>query len=72
MKTSVFTVGSVTYAIKAKRLLAREGLTSKLVKTDASKSTGGCAYGIEFPTKDLYAAASIMRSAGIYYQHYEK
>lgn len=72
MKTSVFTVGSVTYAIKAKKLLAREGLSSKLVKADTSKTSSGCEYGIEFLSKDLYAAASILRSAGIYYQHYEK
>ena len=72
MKTTVFTVGSVTYAIKAKKLLAREGLTSKLVKADASKAADGCMYGIEFPTKYFYTAANILRSAGIFYRSYEK
>lgn len=72
MKTAVFTVGSVTYALKAKKLLAREGLVAKLVKTDASADGNGCAYGIEFPARDFYTAASILRSAGIYYEIYEK
>ncbi len=72
MRTTVVTVGSVTYAIKAKKLLTREGLTAKLVKTDASKTAHGCAYGIEFPTKDFYTAVSVLRSAGVYYTLYEK
>ncbi len=72
MKTTVLTVGSVTHAIKAKKLLSREGLRAKLIKTDASKTAHGCAYGIEIPTKDFYTAVSILRSAGVYYQLYEK
>ena len=72
LQTTVFTVGSVTLAIKAKKLLARDGIASKLVKADASKSAGGCVYGIEFPTKDLYAVANVLRSANVYYKNYEK
>lgn len=73
MKTAVITVGSVTYALKAKKLLAREGLTAKLVKADPSDKGGsGCTYGLEFPARDFYTVASILRSAGIYYQIYEK
>ncbi len=72
MKTTVLTVGSVTYAIKAKRLLSREGISAKLIKSNAENTAEGCAYGIKFPTKDFYGAVSVLRSAGIYYQIYEK
>ena len=72
LKTTVFAVGSITYAIKAKKLLSSEGIVAKLVKTNPEKTEHGCAYGIEFPQKDLLSAANAMRSANIYYQLYEK
>ncbi len=72
MKTTVITTGSVTYAIKAKKLLAREGIASKLIKADVSKTKSGCSYGVEFPSSEFYTAANILRSNGIRYGVYEK
>lgn len=72
MKTTVLAVGSVTYAQKAKKLLAREGLVSKLIKTDASAVGMGCTYGIEIPSKNLFSAANVLRSNGVSYEAYEK
>lgn len=72
MKTTVITVGSVTYAIKAKKLLLREGLSARLVKNGSESSARGCMHGIEIPTKDFFGAAAVLRDAGIPYQAYEK
>ena len=71
MKTAVVTVGSVTQAIKARKLLAREGIMSKLVKTDAGQRARGCAYGVEFSSKELFGVADVLRSNGIHYELYD-
>ena len=70
-KTTI-TVGSVTYAIKARKLLERMRIHSKLVKIDVSKTSGGCTYGITFDTEDFYSAAMGLRNAGISYQIYSQ
>ena len=72
MNKTTITVGSVTYAIKARKLLQRMRIHSKLVKTDASKSSGGCIYGIELKTEDFYNAVMGLRNAGISYQLYSQ
>ena len=72
MNKTTITVGSVTYAIKARKVLQRMRIHSKLVKTDASRSSGGCTYGIEFNTEDFYNAVMGLRNAGISYQLYSQ
>ena len=68
-KTTI-TVGSVTYAIKARRLFMRMNIKSKLVKLDAKKSKNGCTHGLEFSTEDFYAAVMGLKNAGINYSIY--
>ena len=68
-KTTI-TVGSVTYAIKARRLLMRMNIKSKLVKLDTKKSKNGCTHGLEFSTEDFYAAVMGLKNAGINYSIY--
>lgn len=70
-KTTI-TVGSVTYAIKARKILQRMRIHSKLVKTDAARSSGGCTYGIEFKTEDFYNVVMGLRNAGISYHLYSQ
>ena len=41
-------MSSLTYCIKAQRLLAESAIQSVIVKLDASLTKRGCAYGIEF------------------------
>lgn len=69
MKTTI-TVGSVTYAIKARKLLQRIGIDSKLVKVDNTKANKGCEYGIEFPSNFLYDVVAELKSHGIAYSVY--
>ena len=56
-------IGSISYAIKAKRLLAREGITSNLVKE--SDNTSGCSYGISFDGRDSFRISAVLKDAGI-------
>lgn len=57
------TVSSLTYAIKGQKLLAKEGIESRLVKPNAKKARRGCAFGIEFPCQELRHARSILTAA---------
>ena len=64
---TVIAIGSVTYAIKARRVLSRNGIQSKLVKIDALESHNGCTHGLEIDSEDFYATVMGLRNAGISY-----
>ena len=65
----ILTVGSMTYAIKARKTLNRKDIPSKLVKINESK---GCAYGIEIDDTKLLSAVSALKENGIQYSLYER
>ena len=69
MNRRTITVGSVTYAHKARRLLQHKGISSHLVKLDAARSKNGCTYGIEFEADDFYNVVMELKSAGIEYNY---
>ena len=56
-------VGSISYAIKAKRLLAKEGILANIVKE--TSHTEGCSYGLSFAEKDAYRVSAVLAGAGI-------
>ena len=62
----------MTYALKARRILARRGIEAKAVKTDGGKENEGCAYGIEVRDADFYATVNILRENEISYSIWEK
>ena len=66
----IVTVGSVTYAIKLRRLLSREGIRSKLVKVDKAGTQNGCTHGIELGRSDFYRAVVIMKENNVVYSVY--
>ena len=70
MKKITVTVGTVTYAIKLRRLLLRAGIRSKLVKVNSNKTEGGCTHGVELDEINFYYAVVIMRNNGINYSLY--
>ncbi len=47
MNKCVFSIGSVTHAIKAQRALSEHSIPSKVVKTNNDRHNRGCTYGIE-------------------------
>ena len=56
-------VGSISYAIKAKRTLAKEGIAADLVKE--TDQTSGCSYGLSFRAEESYRVHAILSGAGI-------
>ena len=67
MKTGIITVSTVTVGIKARKILAKSGIKTKIVKLDSERS--GCTYGLEFNIKDFYDIASILRTNKIDYRY---
>jgi hypothetical protein len=66
----ILTVGSVTYAIKARKLLAGIGIPSELIKVDASLSDKGCNFGIKIPYVRFYDAIEELKARKIPYSVY--
>ena len=69
MNKTIITVGSVTYAIKLRKLLAREGIESELVKISAN-DFGGCTHGVKINKANYFNAVGILREKGIEYSVY--
>ena len=67
MKTIIITLGSMTLAIKAKKLLSKNGINAKLVKPVASQTSNGCSYGIEVGPNDFYSSIVILKSKNMEY-----
>ena len=67
MTNTVFSIGSVTHAIKAQRALSDNNVPSKVVKTKTSKNGKGCSYGIETERMYYVTAERILDNYGIGY-----
>ncbi len=70
MNIATITVGSVTYALKVKKILQRMGIKSKLIKVDSTKSKMGCEYGVEIPLNLFFDAVAELKRKGISYSVY--
>ena len=68
---SIVTVKTITIGLKAKKVLGAQGIRSRLVKIDASKSQNGCQYGIEFDARNFYDAIRALRENGVEYGVYK-
>lgn len=64
MSKSVIRLTSVTYAIRAQKLLEQHGIRSYIKKLVKSLSVHGCGYGLEI-AGDLGTAMQIIQAAGI-------
>ena len=67
MNTIIITLSSVTYALKAKKLLERAGIKGTLIKNDSSKNEKGCTYGVRIDARHLYDAIAILKNKEIQY-----
>ena len=63
MKQTILVIGSMTYAIKAKKVLARAGIPAQTVK--ATKNASGCVYGVAVPYPATFEARMILGASGI-------
>ena len=67
----ILTVGSMTHAIKAKKILNREKISVSILKLDRTVQHNGCGYGIIFSADEEYVAARLLREGKIPYSVYE-
>lgn len=72
MRTVLITVGAVTLAGKAKKILSRDGIKSKLTKADVQIADKGCVYALEIDENNTYDAVRILRENNISASVYEK
>jgi hypothetical protein len=64
-RTAIIRLSSVTYAIRAQKLLEANGIKSYVRKRHGGKQTYGCGYSVEVHADALYTAQDIIRAAGI-------
>lgn len=57
---SIVVLSSVTYALKAQGILAREGIGTRLEKLNKSQSLRGCGYGLRIERRRLHHATEIL------------
>lgn len=72
MNKITITLSSVTYTIKAQKLLAKNGISSKLIKVDATFSKNGCTHGIEISRINFFDAINLLKAREIPYSVYER
>ncbi len=60
-------IGSVTYAMKAKKELGQKGVRTRVVKASQKQSTG-CTYAIEIEASERFRIYSYLDELGISYQ----
>ena len=70
MNKITISLGSVTYAIKAQKLLYATQIHSKLIKLDAGKSADGCIYGLIISASDYTDAVKELKKADLTFSLY--
>ena len=63
--TCTAVIGSMTMAMRAQTVLAEAAIRAAVVKVSSAKSTGGCAYGVDFPCTQMSNAQTVLNGAGI-------
>ena len=63
---------SLTYALKAERVLGELGYAVRIVKPDTSRSRRGCEYGIAFDCRYRDEIKHHLRMAGIAVLRYQR
>ncbi len=58
-------VSSVTYAIQAREILAKYGITANIVRLHPTETPNGCAFGLEIPPRDIPRAEALLAKAEI-------
>ena len=58
-------MSSVTYALKAQSVLAREGIGTRLEKLTRNRSLKGCGYGLRVEESKLSKAQALLKNEGV-------
>lgn len=72
MSKTILNIGSVTYAMKARKILTRSKIACEVVKINVSDTKGGCSYGIKFRSDKMYDVAMELKNNEIEYEFYSK
>lgn len=72
MATCIFTIGSVTQSMKAKRILAEYSIPVNTTKLSTSRDKRGCVYGIEFNCSQKSNVDRILSGSGISFEEHDK
>ena len=63
-------IGSMTQAMKAQSILAEASIRASLTKISSGRTSGGCAYGVDFPCTQSGNVRMILDRAGIRVREY--
>ena len=66
MQKRLIKIGSITYALKTKKVLAAIKVKVRIIKT--SSDSKGCAYSIEIPEEQLFTVIAELKRQGIDYE----
>ena len=69
MARATITVGSLTYALKAKKAIEKLGIRVGIVKGKSHTGDKGCTYGIEYPVQLEMTVISELRRLGISFEY---
>ena len=72
LSKTILNIGSITYAMKARKILTRVKIVCEVVKINASDTKGGCSYGIKFRSDKIYDVAMQLKNNEIQYEFYSK
>lgn len=61
----IMVMSSVTYALKAQGVLAREGIGTRLEKLTKTQTSKGCGYGLRMEKSKLSEAVGILKKEKI-------
>ena len=61
----IFTVSSITYAIKGQQLLQRYGVSSYITRNQDYMGTKGCGYGLKVKKADPQWVQAVLEQNGI-------
>ncbi len=65
MTYNILIFSSVTYALKARGVLEREGIKAKLEKLKKNQILHGCGYGLKIKNSDVLTSRGICEREGI-------
>jgi hypothetical protein len=65
MKYKIIVLSSVTYALKAQSILAREGIDTRLEKLSRTRTLKGCGYGLRISSVMLDRAVKLLNNERI-------
>lgn len=65
MMYGILVMSSVTYALKAQGVLARNGIGTRLEKLNKNRSLRGCGYGLRIEKSKINAAQRLLSDENI-------